>query len=199
MRPQSRLICSRGIEETRHAVTISTILTPKTEKPRGVLKQSAPAGEIVHQRYQPSAELAGYVEHFWSVHWELDPGAIQKVETLPHPSVHLVFEQGATVLEGIRKAAFSRVLQGKGFVFAVKFRPASFHDFYEKPLTSITNRSMDPAKVFGASFLDLEANVLRASPPAERLAQYRKFSSRPITSRRQERGILERSAVADRE
>jgi AraC-like DNA-binding protein len=115
------------------------------------------------------------VEHFWSVHWDLDPGAVQKVETLPHPSVHLVFEKGATALEGIRKAAFARVLQGKGFVFAAKFRPASFYGFFEKPLTSLTNRSMDPAKVFGAGFPELDANVLRASSPAGRLAHIESF------------------------
>jgi hypothetical protein len=89
------------------------------------------------------------------------------VETLPHPSVHLVFEKGASALEGIRKGAFSRTLHGTGFVFAVKFRPASFHGFYGKPLAALTNKSIDPADVFGAGFSALEANVLEASSPAE--------------------------------
>jgi len=146
------------------------LLKPNTEKPRGVLTQKSTAGEIVHRRYHPSLDLAAHVEHFWWVHWDLEPNAFQKVETVPHPSVHLVFEREATVLEGVRKGAFSRVLQGKGFVFAVKFRPASFHGFYGKAISALTNKSVDPADVFGGDFSTLEANVLRAPSPAEMLA-----------------------------
>jgi AraC-like DNA-binding protein len=93
------------------------------------------------------------------------------VGTLPHPSVHLVFEKGASAVEGIRKGAFSRVLRGKGSVFAVKFRPASFHGFYGKALTTLTDQTIEPKKVFGADFPELEESVLRAQSAAERVAQ----------------------------
>ena len=132
--------------------------------------QSHPAGEIVHRRYHPSSDLAVYVEHFWSVHWDLGLNASQRVETLPHPSVHLVFEREATALEGVRKGAFARMLQGKGFVFAVKFRPASFYGFYGKPLTTLSNKSVYPAEVFGADFPALEASVLRAQSPTKMMS-----------------------------
>ena len=61
------------------------------------------------------------------------------------------------------------MLHGKGFVFAVKFHPASFHGFYGKALTTLTNKSVDPAKIFGADFPALEANVLSAQSSAERI------------------------------
>ena len=118
-------------------------MTQQAAKPRGVLRQSSPAGKIVHHRYPPSPDLASCVEHFWSVHWALQPNAAQTVETLPHPSVHLVFERDATVLMGVREGAFSRILRGKGFVFAAKFRPASFYGFYGKALTTLTNKSIN--------------------------------------------------------
>jgi hypothetical protein len=145
-------------------------VTPQTAKPRGVLVKSPPVGDIVHQRYQPSSDLAPFVEHFWSVHWDLDPDAPQHVETLPHPSVHLVFERGATVLMGVREGTFSRMLEGTGFVFAAKFRPASFHGFYGKALATLTNKSVDPADVFGADFPALEADVLLAQSSMKMLS-----------------------------
>jgi AraC-like DNA-binding protein len=110
------------------------------------------------------------VEHFWSVHWNLEQKLPQKVETLPHPSVHLVFEKEGTALGGVRKGTFSRMLKGKGFVFAVKFRPASFYGFYGKALTALTNKSVYPSEVFGPDFPALEAKVLSAPSTAEMLA-----------------------------
>jgi AraC-like DNA-binding protein len=121
----------------------------------------------VHQRYHPSPDLAPYVEHFWSVHWNLE--SPQKAETLPHPSVHLVFEKEAATLDGVRKGMFARMLEGKGFVFAVKFRPASFYGFYGKALATLANKSVCPSEVFGPDFPALEAKVLSAPSPAEML------------------------------
>src|SRR5579871_1390022 len=100
--------------------------------------QGPPSGKIVHKRYHPSPDIVPYVEHFWSVQWNLEQKFPQKVETLPHPSVHLVFEKCGTALWGVRKGVFSRMLEGQGFVFAVKFRPASFYGFYGTALTAIT-------------------------------------------------------------
>ena len=127
--------------------------------------QSALSGEIVHQRFHPSPDLASRVEHLWSVHWNLEGKSPQNVATLPHPSVHLVFEKNGTALNGVHKGMFSRTLAGNGFVFAVKFRPASFHGFYGKDLTALTNRSLYPADVFGPDFPALEAKVISAPSP----------------------------------
>ena len=152
----------------RHsACLLENLLKTKFEKPRGVLAQNFPSGEIAHQRFHPSPDLASRVEHFWSVHWNLERESPHKVATLPHPSVHLVFEKDRTTLDGVRKGMFSRTLTGNGFVFAVKFRPASFYGFYGKDLTALTDKSVYPSEVFGPDFAALEAKVLSAPSPAE--------------------------------
>ncbi len=61
---------------------------------------------------------------------------------------------------------FSRTLAGKGFVFAVKFHPASFYGFYGKALTTLTDKSVCPSEIFGPDFPALEAEVLSTPSPA---------------------------------
>ena len=81
---------------------------------------------------------------------------------------------------GVREGAFSRILHGKGFVFAAKFRPASFHGFYGKALTTLTNKSVNPADVFGTDFPELEAKLLSASSSAEMLICVENFLRRRL-------------------
>jgi len=45
-------------------------------------------------RHAPAADMAVFVEHFWMVTWDLRDREPRVQETLPHPSVHLVVEQG---------------------------------------------------------------------------------------------------------
>jgi AraC-like DNA-binding protein len=146
------------------------MMKPKLDKPRGVLGRQPVPGDSSHGRYHASPDLAFFVEHYWTVRWELAGAPAQRVETLPHPSVHLVFERGATELGGVQKGKFSRLLEGNGFVFAVKFRPASFHGFYRKDLATLTNRRIHPAKLFGEGFHLLEKKVLSAASTEERIA-----------------------------
>jgi len=58
---------------------------------RGVLSDGGtPEGRIEHRRLLPGEALAPFVAHYWWVRWELARPFV--AETLPHPTVHLVFE-----------------------------------------------------------------------------------------------------------
>src|SRR5450432_3362227 len=101
----------------------------KTAPPRGILGTTA-ASKSDHARYHPSADLEAFVEHFWTVRWDLRGLPPRTAETLPHPSVHLVFSHdGRAVVRGVTRGKFSTVLRGKGGVFAAKFRPGGFYPF----------------------------------------------------------------------
>src|SRR5262245_26699177 len=107
----------------------------KTEPPRGILKTAAHGRRRYrHDRYHPSPDLDPYVEHYWSVEWDLRGRAPERVETLPHPSVHLIFQRDEkSRVTGVMRAKFTRLMAGKGGAFAVKFRPGGFYPFVGVP------------------------------------------------------------------
>src|SRR5215813_599028 len=117
------------------------IISRKTDPPRGVLKTGAVDEQrFRHERYHPSADLSPYVEHYWVVEWDLRGQAPVRVETLPHPSVHMVFEAGdRSRVRGAARLKFSRLLEGKGGVFAVKFRPGGFYPFVRIPVSRFSD------------------------------------------------------------
>jgi AraC-like DNA-binding protein len=154
----------------------------KAEPPRGVLKTAVvePRG-LRHVRYHPSSDLEPWVEHFWVVEWDFRDAGPQRVETLPHPSVHMIFEDGKSRIGGIARARFTRMLEGRGGVFAVKFRPGGFYPFAGFPISSLSDRTVELAEVFGADGEMLDRAVVAEGTDDRRIAVIEAFlrSRRP--------------------
>jgi AraC-like DNA-binding protein len=138
----------------------------KTAPPRGVLRSSAAADptRYQHARYHPSPDLAAHVEHFWSVQWDLRGLPPERAETLPHPSVHMIFERNAAArIAGVSRKKFTRVLEGRGGVIAAKFTPGGFYPFSGIPVSTLKDTTVSLRDVFGKAGDALERNVLTAS------------------------------------
>ena len=122
---------------------------PKTDAPRGILHHNTGKPLTGHARYLPSEKLALFVEHYWFVEWDYTGHQPQQVETLPHPAVHIVYEDGKTEIAGVPKKRFTRLLQGKSFVFGIKFKPGGFYSFYREPVSKISGKIIDGRVLFG--------------------------------------------------
>lgn len=144
--------------------------TTSTDRPRGVLSPSSEAEGIAHERFTPSAELAPFVAHYWTVRWDLPDGHSFLAETLPHPCVHLLFERGRAQVAGLSTRIFRRRLRGQARVFGVKFRPAAFHPFLGAPLSRLRDRVQSLSSVFGAESHGLQRAIL-AEPDVRRCVQ----------------------------
>jgi len=138
-------------------------MTVDLEKPRGVLHPRLAHGEFQHARRAPSSALAGVVEHYWHVSWDLRGLPAQRQETLPHPNVQYVIEPALTGIYGVHTGRFIRVLEGRGQVFGVKFRAGGFFPFYGAPVSELRNRSLDPRRIFGDDAVGFESDVLGAA------------------------------------
>ena len=149
----------------------------KTDPPRGILKTAvADPSRLRHERYHVSPDLEPYVEHFWSVAWALRGRAPQQVETLPHPSVHMIFEPGASSrIAGPARAKFSRLLQDDGRVFAVKFTPAGFFPFAGVPVSNFSDTTASLGEVFGTEGDELDRAVLAQNTDASRITVVESF------------------------
>jgi AraC-like DNA-binding protein len=130
----------------------------KQDKPRGILRADIVLGDTRHARYLPSPDLAPFVEHYWTVEWNLPAAKI--VETLPHPSLHIVLEPGSAQLAGVHTARFTRVLEGNSRVFGVKFRPGGFRAFVDVAVSAYSNKTPALTDVFGSAAGTLEERVL---------------------------------------
>lgn len=103
----------------------------KTEPPRGIVGATSGVApeRFEHQRLLPSARTAPFVEHHWTVAWQMPPGATQERHTLSHPSVHVSLAVGALARVGVTgptRGRFTWVLSGSGRVVATKFLPGAF-------------------------------------------------------------------------
>jgi AraC-like DNA-binding protein len=141
-------------------------LRPKTEPPRGVLRSRPERLPIDVARFEPPEDLAPFVEHFWTVHWDLREHGPHTQEVLPHPSMHWVTERKTSEIQGIVRGRFQRALTGRGYVRAVKFRPGAFGAFADVSLHAYVNQRIPAVKLLGSRVRGFAAK-LRDKPDAE--------------------------------
>lgn len=143
----------------------------KIDPPRGLLKTPvSERGRFRHERYHPSPELERYVEHYWVVEWDLRGAAPERAETLPHPSVHMIFERhGRSRIRGAARKKFSRLLKDKGGVFAVKFTPGGFYPFVGIPVSRFSDKIVTLRDVFGRPGDELARAVLAEDSDLSRI------------------------------
>lgn len=144
---------------------------------RGILRFAPGPGNFHHARVAPSSALASLVQHFWIVRWDLRGYESRRPETLPHPNVHLVLERGHTRIHGVHTGRFTRVLEGEGCVFGVKFRPGGFRPFFGRPVSLLRNRSAAICDVFDAEAASLESDVFSRHHDADMVAVVERFFS----------------------
>lgn len=136
----------------------------------------------VGQRYftltRPAAhaDLAPWVERYWTVRWHLPPGTSYISTVLTHPSVHLSVESGAgprhgfvmpeALVHGVVTRTFAVELSGSGRVFGVKFRPGGFGAFTGRDVAALTDRIVRLTDVFGEPARDLLRDVCASDDDA---------------------------------
>lgn len=130
---------------------------------RGVLRPAFKQGEFQHQRQLPTPTLAGLVEHYWYVSWDLRGLPAQQQATLPHPNVHMVVEHGQARIYGVHSGRFMRQLEGQDQVFGIKFKAGGFYSFYRQPVAKLGNQSMDVTACFGDASEHLAQQILTAT------------------------------------
>jgi len=129
-------------------------------EPRGILNLKAGEKKFQLSRLAPSQSLSFFVEHYWIVNWDLRGHEPYRAETLPHPSVHLVFEKDKSRVVGVVTGKFTTILEDKGRVFGVKFKPGAFYPFVKAPVSEFTNKLISLQDVFGVDSKPLEEAIL---------------------------------------
>lgn len=130
------------------------------DKPRGILNPSKGKHKFNLLRYFPADGLNFFIEHYWIVKWDLRGEKPYTSETLPHPSIHMVFEKNYSRIFGILKGKFSRPIKDKGKVFGIKFKPGGFYPFIKKNVSGLTNKIVNITDFFDINSKSLEESIL---------------------------------------
>ena len=120
------------------------------------LKTSTPLPS--YWRYFPSDDLAPFVEHYWTVEWNLATPTLR--ETLPYPSAHIILEPGVAALSGVTTRKYSRTLEGNSRVLGVKFWPGGLRPLVTPPVSAFTDKVLPLPEVFGEAAAGLDARAL---------------------------------------
>ncbi|MGB2637264.1 MAG: helix-turn-helix domain-containing protein [Candidatus Acidiferrum sp.] len=151
-----------GKTRQKHAAEVVEEYDAAVGKARGILRRPLAAGKLWHSRRQPSPDLEPWIAHYWSIKWDLRGCAPQTVESLPHPNVHLIFEEAKPVVSGVQQRKFSRVLEGQSKVFGIKFQPGGFRPFFNAPVSTLAHLTVSAKNIFGKDMEKL-ATVLLSS------------------------------------
>ncbi|KRF17443.1 AraC family transcriptional regulator [Nocardioides sp. Soil797] len=151
---------------------------PATATSSGILRPDQFARHVQLSRPLPHQDLSSWVEHYWTVRWELPAGTLYRSEVASHPAVHATVESGtsphhglampAALVHGVVTRRFTIDLTGEGRSFGVKFRPGGFGAFTGEDVATWTDRVDKLEAAFGASAVSLQRDVLALEDDTER-------------------------------
>jgi AraC-like DNA-binding protein len=138
---------------------------------RGVLDFEVGSHWFDATQHPPPPDLAELVEHCWIVRWDLHGREPYQQHTLSNASCHLVVEPGRTRIQGVVTGRFTRLLEGAGRAFGVKFRPAGFRPFLGSPVSALADRTLPVSAVFGAGGAATVAQIERENDDDARIVE----------------------------
>lgn len=152
-------------------------MAPETSRiePRGLLNPKTGERSFKLVLHAPSAELALLVEHYWVIRWDLRGQPPYLSENLTHPSVHIVIQEGQSGVFGVTTGKFAYLVEGQGWVFGIKVRPAAWYPLTGVPASTLTDRSVALSDIFGADGPALEAEILALDDDEAMVAAAERF------------------------
>jgi AraC-like DNA-binding protein len=119
----------------------------------GVVGRAGTTSVFDLDRWAPSDEAARWVEHFWSVSWDLRGRPPFESAVITFPAVHLTHEWGtdtprhgyplpSTLIQGVVEQVFTTTLSECGAVVGARFRPGGFAARFDRDAGALTGRTV---------------------------------------------------------
>jgi AraC-like DNA-binding protein len=129
---------------------------------RGVVGRASSVPVFDLNRWAPSEPAGLFVEHFWSVSWDLRGRDPVSNTVITFPSLHLTHEWGSdtprhgfslpnTLVHGVIERVFRTTIGERGTVVGARFRPGGFTARFSRDAAVLTGR-VEPvdSDLFGA-------------------------------------------------
>lgn len=132
-------------------------IDPAVKPARGLLHRKTSFEHFELTRFEPSPDLADWIEHHWMVLYDLGGKPDYTQRNLSHPNQHVVIDsRGETGIFGAATGVFETVLSGSGRVFATKFWPGAFRPFFGRAVSALTDRSLPVETAFSRTSAELQ-------------------------------------------
>lgn len=150
----------------------------------GVVGRAGTADVFDLDRWAPSDDAATWVDHFWSVSWELCDRPPSENTVITFPTVHLTREWGtdsprhghplpANLVHGVVERVFTTTLSERGTVVGARFAPGGFASRFDRDAGALTGRTMLVDDELFGSPLVLTDDIVQASARMDRaIAEY---------------------------
>ena len=114
---------------------------PVESDSRGILHPGRFTQAVRLTRFPPTAALAGLIDRFWVVEWDLPAGEPHRQEVLAHPCANLSLGwREGTWLAGVTTRVVERELSGSGWNVAAMTTPGGLGAFLTGPAAALTDR-----------------------------------------------------------
>lgn len=154
---------------------------PVERDSRGILDPWLLRQRVRLTRYPAEPALAGLVDRFWAVRWDLPAGQSHRQQVLTHPGANLSVghanarpgQRGPGPVEarlnGVARALTSRLLVGSGWAVAAMTRPGGLGAFIAAPAAAYTDRVVPLGQATGVAEAALVAQITREPDEAARV------------------------------
>jgi AraC-like DNA-binding protein len=148
---------------------------PAVKPARGLLQRKTSFEHFELKRFEPSDDLADWIEHHWMVLYDLGSRPPYVQRNLSHPNQHVVVDsRGKTGIFGAATGVFETTLDGSGRVFATKFWPGAFRPFFGRAVSALADTYAPVEAVFSRTSAELETEFEGLNDPvgmAERMEE----------------------------
>lgn len=120
----------------------------KSSRHKGILDPVHAATRFELNRYMPSSELEPFVEHHWTIHWDLRGQPPYISEVLPHSSINFAFTVERGWITGITTGMYTYEVKDTGSIIGTMFKPGGFYPFWKRNIAAITDQEVDTVTVF---------------------------------------------------
>jgi AraC-like DNA-binding protein len=105
--------------------------TAESKKPRGHLDPEGFDKHILFHTYGPPADLAPFLEHFWTLSWDEIGASYNSDQVMHRPQVDVFISSDWSGIQGTFRGKKTYTATGKGRIIGMRFLPGAFHVFWK--------------------------------------------------------------------
>ena len=117
-------------------------------KPRGRLDPAGFERHVSFQTYLPPADLAPFIEHFWTIRWDQVDNTYHSEEVMHRPYVDVFVSMQQSGIQGTFRGKRTYVAVGSGRIIGIRFRPGAFHGFWDGAIVDLQDKILDIQQIF---------------------------------------------------